>query len=82
MIDDQREWVRVRDRARKQIEMGEALHRRLRGYATRNDCVDAAHYLMQDGAAARQGSDPRWMLRRPGLAHLFPAALASAMGTT
>ena len=43
-------------RARKQIEMGERIARE-RGL-DRDECVDAAHWLIPDGDAARQGDDP------------------------
>jgi hypothetical protein len=84
MTDEDRErFVRCKARAKQQIEMGEALHRRLRGYATRDDCVDAMHYLIPDGGAARQGNDPRWLLNRrsPGLDHLVPLAVKIEVDT-
>lgn len=76
--DGESELARCRERAREQIRIGERVHRRLRGYASRSGCVDAAHYLVADGGAARQGDDPRWLLDyagEPGLASLVPKAL-------
>ena len=48
-------------RAREQIRRGEALARE-RGM-DRSDCVDAMHYLIPDGGAARQGDDPTALVR-------------------
>lgn len=62
-------------RARLQIAMGNALARRLRGYASPIDCDAAAHFLIPDGGAARQGDDPRYLLRSVGLAHIVPRML-------
>jgi hypothetical protein len=61
-----------RKRAQLQIKMGEKLAAE-RGL-DRNDCVDAAHFLIDDGRAAYQGDDPEWVAR-VGLSDLYPDAV-------
>lgn len=65
---------RFRARAKEQIRMGEDLARSLG--ADRNHCVDACHFLIPDGRAARQGDNPNGLaINEPKLAHLIPQAL-------
>lgn len=59
--------------AREQIRMGEALARETG--ASHNEAVDACHFLIPDGGAARQGNDPGWLLTIPKLAHLYSRAI-------
>jgi hypothetical protein len=59
-------------RARAQINMGKGLARSTG--APRDEAVDAAHFLIPDGGAARQGDDPAVLLRVPALRHLHARA--------
>lgn len=55
-------------RARTQINIGEYLA--ITTGADRNDAVEAAHFLIPDGAAARQGDNPGGVQRHSCLRHL------------
>lgn len=72
-----------RRRARLQMAAGKALYRQLRGYASPRECMNAAHFMIPDGSAAKQGDDYSWALRVPGLNHLVPMMIkieADAIG--
>ena len=61
----------ITERAQRQIAMGERISRETG--LDRNTCVDAAHFLLDDDRAARQGNDPSW-LARVGLGDRLPEA--------
>ena len=72
MTDQPKEIHPAQRRPRAQIALRERLARQLRGYASWRDCESAAHFLIPDGGAARQGDDPRALAWMPGIAHLVP----------
>lgn len=65
--------VNCQERAIHQIQLGKRLASETG--ASVDDALELAHWLIPDGAAARQGGDPAWVLQVPALRDFYPVIM-------